>query len=307
MEISWKNNVSYPKVGLVILNYLNFSDTIECVESAKCLSYGSYGSYEIIVLDNGSRNNSKEILLEKYSLYENIHVLSTHENIGFAKGNNVGIEYARNELACEFVFVVNNDTIFEDKNIIEVLLESYIDNVGIIGPNIVGRDGVEQNPVDTDTSYKVILWQFIFCLTVITSLYKTKVYKFLKKMKKSRGPKISNEFIKEKTEELVKRNIVLHGAAIMFTPKYFENYSGFYPGTFLYMEENILAMMIQKAGLIAICDKKVKILHKEDMSSTMSFNNSEKIKARYRLNSVYHCLKIKIFGYKEKQGKLLLI
>jgi len=51
--------MSYPKVSIIILNWNGLRDTIECLESLKKITYPNY---EMIVIDNGSPNNSMEYI-----------------------------------------------------------------------------------------------------------------------------------------------------------------------------------------------------------------------------------------------------
>jgi len=48
--------MNYPKVAIIILNYNNWQDTIECLES---VLRNDYPNYQVIVVDNGSSDNSK--------------------------------------------------------------------------------------------------------------------------------------------------------------------------------------------------------------------------------------------------------
>jgi len=155
------------KVGIVVLNYLNYEDTIECVESLLDLNYDNYN---IVVVDNGSDNNSFEILKNEFKESDNIYVLNTGENLGYAKGNNQGIDYCRNNLNAEHVMVINNDTIAEDKNLLNVLLEHKDDGI-VLGPKIINLEGKNQNPMKKLTGINIIKNIFYFILNKI-NIYK---------------------------------------------------------------------------------------------------------------------------------------
>lgn len=122
-------------IGIVILNSLNYWDTAECVKSALKLKSSNY---KIIIVDNGSYNKSYKIIKSEFKDIKNVFVVKNTENLGFAKGNNTGIAYARNNLKCDFVFCVNNDTIFTDDNILSELLRCYRKGIGVVGPKITG-------------------------------------------------------------------------------------------------------------------------------------------------------------------------
>ena len=79
--------------SFVILHYISITDTIECIESI--LKNINYLKYYIIVVDNGSKNNSGNILKEKYKNNSNVKVILNENNLGFARGNNVGYKLAK--------------------------------------------------------------------------------------------------------------------------------------------------------------------------------------------------------------------
>jgi len=279
------------KVGIVILNYINYNDTIECVESAFDLKYSNYC---IIIVENGSGNNSYEILHKKYKSDKDIIILKNNDNLGFARGNNTGIDYARSKLNCDFIFAVNNDTVFTDKNILSSMINKYKNNIGLIGPKIIGKDGKNQNPFDFGINFfkffRDYLGSILYSFYDINAFQKTFIYKLLSK--------IIRKNIKKEVKKSNMKNIVLHGSAIMLTPYFFKFYNGFYPETFLYYEEYILTVLSGRKNIASVYDEDSMIFHKEDMSSIKSFGNDFKIKSKIRNKSILKCLKIKIFGYK---------
>lgn len=95
------------KVGIVLVNYNGYQDTIDCLKS---LGKITYGNYCVIVVDNGSTNQSFEQLKSYES--DSVVVLRERENLGFSGGNNVGIRYAL-QIQCEYLLLLNNDTIVE--------------------------------------------------------------------------------------------------------------------------------------------------------------------------------------------------
>ncbi|MFQ5688125.1 MAG: glycosyltransferase family 2 protein, partial [Candidatus Scalindua sp.] len=120
----------YPKVTIVILNWNNWSDTVDCLESVYDINYPNF---EIVVVDNGSTDNS---VREIKSRFDSLTLLEAHENLGFSKGVNYGIKFAMNNNA-EYVFLLNNDTIV-DKNVLTELVGriSKDQKVGLVGGKI---------------------------------------------------------------------------------------------------------------------------------------------------------------------------
>ncbi len=93
-----------PKVVIVLLQYHQIEHTLECLDSLKNIQYSHF---EVIVVDNGS---TREELTTLKTAYPHIFILENHENLGFAEGNNRGIQWALSHSA-DFILLLNNDTV----------------------------------------------------------------------------------------------------------------------------------------------------------------------------------------------------
>lgn len=272
------------KLGIIILNYLNWEDTIECVNSIKGQSNKDI---EIVIVDNFSNNNSFEILNQKFSKEKNIHVLMNSINGGYAKGNNLGIQYCIQKLGINNVLVINNDTLFEDETYLDTLFKTKFEgNVGAIGTRIIGSDYKNQNPIFGNISFISIVKKFLTGLAKLIGIRKPKMLK--KQSKHKTVKKAIND------RDLVSSNNLLHGSAILLTENYLKEVGGFFPETFLYYEENILGIIMTKLNLKMIYLEEPYIYHKEDQSSLLSFNNDNKIQLKYELSSILIALKLKL-------------
>ena len=90
-------------VGVVLVNWNGAGFTIPCIES---LLAGSVTPDRIVVVDNASRDNSPELLAEKFP---GIELIRNRENLGFTGANNIGISRLMAE-GCDYVWILNNDT-----------------------------------------------------------------------------------------------------------------------------------------------------------------------------------------------------
>lgn len=99
-----------PKVCILVLNYNGCKDTIACI---KTLLKNKYHNFSIVVIDNASIDESVKTIER---IYPNIKVIENKENLGFAGGNNIGIQYAFQEGA-DYVFLLNNDTVVDQDTI----------------------------------------------------------------------------------------------------------------------------------------------------------------------------------------------
>jgi len=119
------------KVFIIILNWNGRADTIECLESLRKIGYRDY---KIVVVDNGSTDGSADVIPKKY--FQDVAFIETKKNLGFAGGNNIGINYAL-ENDAEFILLLNNDTIVEPDFLTELVKAAQADDkIGIVGPMI---------------------------------------------------------------------------------------------------------------------------------------------------------------------------
>ncbi len=117
--ITNSNNQIKFKISFVCVIYEHSIDLIENMlfSLAKVLQYSSYIEYDIIlVINDDIRRNFNSI----YTVFfENrIHILKQENNVGFCKGNNIGIDYIDND----FIILINPDIIFKDSLCIDWLL-----------------------------------------------------------------------------------------------------------------------------------------------------------------------------------------
>lgn len=285
------------KVAIIVLNYLNYQDTIECVDS---IAIDHYPEKEIIIVDNKSPNESKEKLEERFRNINGIHLLLNDKNSGFARGNNVGIRYATEILGCRFVLLVNNDTIFKDPHMITILMEAYEPGVGVVGPRIVGADGQEQNPLrGGDTAARSNLQQNLYYRRKIANLKlnlrlnfsfkQSSWYQSLRKInifrknKKKRQEIVRNNLVSTSRDSL---ELVLQGSCFLLTMDYFKYYPYLFPGTFLFYEEDILTMLTRKVGLVKKFVHTTYIFHKEHQSTDISFEQNKSGKTQHHIASI---------------------
>ena len=92
-----------PRVACIVLNWNGGADTISCLAA---LARISYPQMRVIVVDNGSTDDSVEKIREAFP---DVAVLASGKNLGFAKGNNLGIRFALEEGA-DYIWLLNNDT-----------------------------------------------------------------------------------------------------------------------------------------------------------------------------------------------------
>jgi len=113
------------ELSIVTINYNGLKDTCALIES---IPFND--KMEVIVVDNASKNNEAFEIEQKFPY---VNVIRSEKNLGFAGGNNLGIQAAQGK----YLFIINNDTIFKDFNVQALIdrLESS-PSIGIVCPKI---------------------------------------------------------------------------------------------------------------------------------------------------------------------------
>lgn len=173
-----------PKVSIIVLNWNNGDDTIECLESLYRINYNNYN---VILVDNGSDDDSiekvlqyaqgdleiesdffkfnndmkplnyVEIVKDEYNninlenpFNQNLFIIKNPENYGFAEGNNVGINFALKYLKPDYIEILNNDIVVAENYLDEMVKVINSDsNIAIVGPKIYFYDYKGRKDVQT--------------------------------------------------------------------------------------------------------------------------------------------------------------
>jgi len=93
---------SHPPVSCIVLNWNGWADTIECLDTLKKCRYPRL---TIIVVDNGSTDDS---VARIKAARPDILILESGNNLGFSGGNNIGIRHALDNGA-DYFWLLNND------------------------------------------------------------------------------------------------------------------------------------------------------------------------------------------------------
>lgn len=297
------------RLAIIILHYKNYQETMAC---ARCALAQKGKDYEIIIVDNGSGDGSYEILKQEFKNTPHLTIKKLKKNLGFARGNNAGIRYARTHFNAKNCFVCNSDVVFED-TLFEELLAAPSDGIGCLSPAVYDTEGSPQPlSINMISPYKTIIFTLLYLIykslpqklkrkllleigKLLYLLIKkgisglTKLRAYLKKEKRQQH----QEEIKEETatNTSAENPFRMQGCAFMLTEEYFKNYRGLYPKTFLYGEELNVSLYLKKAGLLAATVNTSPVIHKGGQSS-MKLLGEEGDKKRLMLarRSLLHSL-----------------
>jgi len=263
-----------PKVVLCILNWNGWQDTIECLESIQKLSYPNY---QIVVLDNGSTDESIEKIKEwcqgsvhcvEYDIStaelggrpideaklserpadSRLVLIRSPENLGFAEGNNAVI---RCVLQCaetpEFVFLLNNDTCIDSECLSRAVVVSQENNASVV-TCVVKEAGTGKLLFSGDHRPSKLFY-------------------------------VSYFWFKHKLQDDEQSNMAWGTAMMIRKDALFdlENRDGFFfnPQLFLYAEDNDFSMRVIDSGRCIYLASKAYVYHKHtDSCVNKKFRNS---------------------------------
>ena len=249
----------------VILHYNNIKETMECVDSLEKFKQ------KIIVVSNSKDYDNLRKIEKRVD-----KVIINEENIGFAKANNIGCKYAIEKFKPDFLCVINNDIVIDQKDFldkVEKLYKKY--QFDVLGPKILPEDLPSVNPFPVYDTLEKIEDRIKYTKKLI-KIYNSVILRNLLScyvLIKSKLKKVSKPVNGEKDE----LGVALHGCALIFSKKYYERYETvFYNETFLYHEEEFLYYRCKHDNLIFLYSPEVELVHKEGRSLDNSFNNNYK-------------------------------
>lgn len=287
------------KYTFVILHYETIEVTRLCVES---ILNNCGEQCSIIIVDNGSKNNTGKCLQREYLGNDSVHVIINENNMGFARGNNEGYRYAKHVLKSDFIILVNSDTQVIQKNFLPIIEEKYEQtNFAVMGPKII-KDGVatNENP-RREELFKPFRIRLFICLNQIQYILSyIGIDGFLDVLFKN-YVQMRRKHISTGNDNLVcKENVGLHGCCLIFSPQYIKNFDGLNERTFMYLEEEILQYEVSMKGLKLLYCPELEIEHAEAYT-TSKMHKSSAQKRRFVYKNSVQSAKVLLDLWEEKR------
>lgn len=259
------------KIAFVVLHYENIEDTKECLNTLK--KYISKGQTSVVVVDNGSKKEKLETIANQY-INDQIIFLYSDDNLGFARGNNIGYIFAKKNLSADIIVLCNNDLIFRQDSFLDKIEEHYYeDKFDVAGPRIISLvDGKNQNPVPVQ--YKTIL-QINIRLLKFYILYLLSIFNLDSAAQKKIGKEIQ-EYLPAEQDDYQ-----LFGACLILANNYVIRHEGICDKTFMYVEESILKEQVQRENLVMKYYEDVEVFHKEGSSTQNTYGRGKKKRQFY--------------------------
>jgi GT2 family glycosyltransferase len=125
--------ISPPPVYVITLTWNQREDTLSCLES---LSQMSYPNYCLLLVDNGSVDDTVTVIKEKFP---SVEIIENGQNLGFPGGFNAGLQHALQQGA-DYIFMINNDTYVQPDILEQLMTYASAADVGMLAPKIYYAD-----------------------------------------------------------------------------------------------------------------------------------------------------------------------
>ena len=212
------------QLSVIILNYNVRYFLEQCVLSVQNALVQIDG--EIIVVDNNSQDDSCAMMKQ---LFPNVQLIENTSNVGFPKGNNIGVAQAKGEFIC----ILNPDTVVAEDTFTKVLaFAKKQSDLGIVGVKLIDGTG---NFLPESKRGVPTPW---VAFTKITQLYKI--------FPKSR---ICNQYYAQHVSEKETGKVeILVGAFMLMKRDLYKQIGGFDEDCFMYSDDIDLSYMVLKKG-----------------------------------------------------------
>lgn len=235
-------------VGIIILNYMAYQETMDCVESI----YRTYqDSFRIYIVDNASPNDSYGKLMVAYHGHKDIVLIPNTRNAGYSAGNNIGIRKALED-GCQYLLISNSDILYHEGAIGE--MKRFLDThpeAGMVGPKVMDDQG-EVSPIS-----RIFLKTTIREKLFATSRLRTLNYRNIHR----------DYYGLDKSFDETHRVYHLVGCCFMMKRELALKVTPFDENTFLYEEELILGIQVEKARYAAYNHPAAVVTHLNERSS----------------------------------------
>ncbi|MBY0486539.1 MAG: glycosyltransferase family 2 protein [Flavobacteriaceae bacterium] len=268
------------QLSVIILNYNVRYFLEQCVLSVQKALENIDG--EIIVIDNNSSDDSCSMMKE---LFPNVKLIENKENLGFPKGNNIGVAQAKGEYIC----ILNPDTVVAEDTFEKILNSKFqIPNseIGIVGCKLIDGTGkfLPESKRGIPTPW--------VAFTKIFGLYK-----------------VSNLFGKYYAQHLTENQSgkveILVGAFMVMKRDFYNEIGGFDENCFMYSDDIDLSYMALKKGKTNYYFHETSVIHYKGESTIRDEKYMKRFQEAMQFFYKKHFKKSIIFDFFMKIGAIL--
>ena len=216
------------QLTVIILNYNVRYFLEQCVFSVQKALENIDG--EIIVVDNNSSDDSCAMMKQKFS---NVRLIENYENLGFPKGNNIGVAEAKGEYIC----ILNPDTVVAEDTFLKILSFCHSEFVSESELGIVGCKLIDGTGNFLPESKRGVPTPWVAC---------TKIFGLYKMFPKSSW--FNKYYAQHLNEDQSGQVDVLVGAFMVMKRSLYLEIGGFDENCFMYSDDIDLSYTVNKSG-----------------------------------------------------------
>lgn len=264
-----------PRIAIIIVNYLDYEITVNCIESIKNLNYNNFF---IVLVDNESPNESFNSLSHRLKCdafwQEKIILKKAKRNGGYSYGNNLGIKIARSKKP-KYLLILNPDTKIIDPLFLDKLVHrvEQDNKIALLGPGIIENNRLK-NPRDILRPIPYIrLLQYIW-------------------------PYLGKKLEIKRSDEIIKRSIdvaseggfpvfTVDGSCMFLSYKHFKEIGFFDENLFLFGEESLVGEKFFRKGYRVYYYPFVQIEHFPSSTTRQKYDQIKKYKSMFN-NELYY-------------------
>ncbi|MCD5324129.1 MULTISPECIES: glycosyltransferase family 2 protein [Pontibacillus] len=208
---------------------------------------------EVIIVDSNSQDKTCKVIEDLKQ--GNIRLIKLNENVGFSKGNNIGVSYAKNEN----ILLLNPDTVLIKPGL-EKIVGYLNDKIGLIGCKLLNQDySLQPSCYMFDTPINIVIEQF-------------QIGRFFPdKYKKRFSPYLGDHNKKLYVDWVI-------GAFMIISKDLYDKVEGFSEDYFLYSEDMDLCYKVSQKGMKVLFTPDYEIIHIGGQSEANDSNTSNKFK-----------------------------
>jgi GT2 family glycosyltransferase len=268
-------------LSIIIVNYKNEEKTIRYVqeELVKITI-----PHKIVIVNNQANDKSNASLVNALNaelitnidqlsnIAANCFVIAHPDNLGFAKGNNLGVKFCQLNFDNDFYLFSNNDIALIDNDVVEKLMAKLgqLPDVALIGPKVLGLKGENQSPEPYLSFWNRYVWMY-WLTPFLTKKRKENLFQlnYSQKAKEGVHYKIMGSFFMIKADDFIKCGMMD-------------------ANTFLFGEEIILSERLKRIGKQSYYYPEVAILHEHSLTISKYINQRSKVLQQFKSECYYY-------------------
>ncbi len=260
------------KALLVTVEHGGADATLELLRSLRRLDH--FESLYVIIVSNGSISGASSRTPPIIEAQTNVQLVESPTNRGYFGGAKRGIEWyrtVRGQLP-HWVIICNNDIKIAENLFLERLFSLDPDNVGVIAPRIISsRMGLNQNPFMRQRPGR---WRVAELRFWLANYQLARFHEHLSLLKKNFRRRIT-QFTRSQKEAGPARPMAIyapHGSFMIFSQEFFKRGGYIDDGSFLYLEEVIVAEICRQIALPVVYNPNLTVLHDEHRTIGRKFS-----------------------------------